>query len=176
MWPLLPLLLIACQPEVDIPYQGDDALTLGAHAIRVDGQRVLTTDGQLLADHVYTPPVASTTHLCAADEATDGLGQLRCWDADLHPIQLAVGGRPGRLAIRDGMVAWVASPEGLPQVFVAPIDGSAPPRALTNVGLKRVLGQAPEGWVPPPLRQSLHFDGDYLRWDAPEGPQSVKWR
>lgn len=177
---LVLLALAACQAgedlATDIPYQGDDAFALGGRALRLDGQRILGADGQPLVERLVTPPVRTDSHLCAADEGADGLGVLRCWDSDLRPVQLALGGRPGRLAIAGGMVAWVASPGGLPQVFVAPVDGSAAPRALTNVELDYTPGQAPEGFVPPPLGQSLRFDGDWLRWDSPVGPQAVRWR
>jgi hypothetical protein len=91
-------------------------------------------------------------------------------------VTIATGGRPGRLALHDGMVAYVASPQGFPSVRVAPADGSAPPRALTNVDLKRVPGQAPAGFVPPPLRDTLRFDGPLLRWQSAEGAQAVAWR
>jgi hypothetical protein len=87
-----------------------------------------------------------------------------------------VGSRPGRLALGDGVLAWVASGEGLPRVHVAPVDGASPPRALTNVGLQYVPGHRPDGFVPPPLRDTLRFDGAWLRWDSAEGPQEVRWR
>ena len=179
---MLPALLLASAAagpvpgETDIPYQGDATWVVGAHTLRVEGQRLLGPEGRLLASRLTGPPVADTHHLCAADEGLDGLGQLRCWDGSLQAVTLVVGGRPGRLALGGAMLGWVASPEGLPQVFVAPVDGSAAPRALTNVGLTRVPGRAPEGFVPPPLGASLRFDGDLLRWDTPEGPREVRWR
>lgn len=167
----------ALPPETDIPYQGSSELHLGTLVFHLDRQSIFAPDGQLLVEHLYTAPVVNPSALCAADDNTDGLGRLRCWDSQGSATLLATGGRPGRLAIQSNgpMVAWVASPEGIPQVFVASTDGKIPPKALTNVGLQRILGQAPVGFVAPPLRQSLHFDGDLLRWDAPEGPLSVRW-
>lgn len=170
------VLLAACQEEIDIPYQGAGEHRVGAALFREDGQRLLDPAGAMVAERLYTPPVSDGTHLCAADEGKDGMGQLRCWDAELRERTLSVGDRPDRIALGEGHVAWVASSDGLPKIFVAPLDGSADPRILTNVGLRHVPAKPPVGFVPPPLRQTLRFDGDWLRWDTAEGPRSVKWR
>jgi hypothetical protein len=162
--------------DIDIPYAGSGTLALGGAELTLQGRTILRPDGAVLTEKLYTAPVADGAHLCAADEGADGLGRLRCWNTSLQPVTLQIGGRPGRLAIGPGWLAWVASPAGLPQVFVAPANASAPPRALTNVGLDYTPGRAPEGFVPPPLRSSLRFDGDFLRWDTAEGPRSVRWR
>jgi len=163
-------------PGIDLPYQGSGSLPLGIQTLQLQGQRLLSPTGAVLADRLYTAAVSDGQHLCAADEGLDGLGQLRCWNVQLHAITLTVGGRPGRLTLNQGMVAWVASPHGLPQVFVSSVTGSSPPRALTNVGLQRQPGQAPAGFVPPPLGSTLRFDGDWLRWTTAEGPRAVRWR
>ena len=167
---------IAGTLETDIAYQGSGELPLGSLRLRLNGTQLLRPDGEILVDRLYSPPVGNGAWLCAADEGTRGLGRLRCWDSELHPVTLAVGGRPGRLAIQTDMVAWVASPEGLPQLFIASLDGRIPARALNNVGLQREPGRAPEGFVPPPLGQTLRFDGDWLRWESPDGPHSVRWQ
>lgn len=174
---------VLAAPETDIPYMGSGTVTVGDHALRLDGSRLLTGAGEVLVDRLYTPPVGDGAWLCAADDNTDGLGRLRCWDGQLRAVTLATGGRPGRLAIQPGgqaggtvMVAWVASPRGLPQVFTGSADGRIAPRALTNADLRYTPGQAPEGFVPPPLGQTLRFDGDWLRWEAPDGPRAVMWR
>ena len=159
-----------------MPYRGSGTLPLGGAQLALRGKVLYRPDGQVLVDKLYTAPVSDGAHVCAADEGADGLGRLRCWDAALQPVTIQVGGRPGRLALGPGAVAWVASPAGLPQVFVAPVRGAAPPRPLTNQGLQRVPGRAPDGFVAPPLRNSLRFDGDVLRWDTAEGPRSVGWR
>lgn len=162
--------------EVDRPYVGDGTLALGDLRLRLEGQRLLLPDGQVLVEGLLGDPVSDGAHLCASDEGDGGRGRLRCWDRGLHVVTLATGGRPGRLALDPAMLAWVASPTGLPQVTVAPVDGSAPARALTNVDLQRVPGRAPAGFVPPPLGRSLRFDGDLLRWDTPDGPRELRWR
>jgi hypothetical protein len=172
-------LLFATAPlpaETDRAYAGSGTLLLGDQRLRLDGVAVLRPDGSTLVDALTGAPVADGEHLCAADEGEGGVGRLRCWSADGPVVTIATGGRPGRLALHDGMVAYVASPQGFPSVRVAPVDGSAPPRALTNVDLKRVPGQAPAGFVPPPLRDTLRFDGPLLRWQSAEGAQAVAWR
>lgn len=161
--------------ETDVAYVGAGTLRLGAEALRLEGSRLLRASGAALVLGLRFDPVADGAHLCAADEGEDGLGRLRCWDAAFRATTVVLGGRPGRLALSGAVVAYVASPEGLPQVTVARVDGAAPPRPLTNVGLQRVVGQAPLGFVPPPLGRSLRFDGAWLRWDSPTGPQSVRW-
>lgn len=161
--------------ETDVAYVGEGTLRLGAEALRLEGGRLLRASGAVLVQGLRFDPVADGAHLCAADEGEDGLGRLRCWDAAFRATTVVLGGRPGRLALSGAVVAYVASPEGLPQVAVARVDGATPPRPLTNVGLQRVVGQPPLGFVPPPLGRSLRFDGAWLRWDSPVGPQSVRW-
>jgi hypothetical protein len=173
---LLLLTLALAAPETDVRYTGSGSLPLGSQTLRLERQSILLPSGEVLVEGLYGPPVSDGQTLCAADETATGLGRLRCWDRSLHPTTLATGGRPGRLALGGTWLAWVASPQGLPQVFVAPVNGTQAARALTNVGLDYTPGQAPAGFVAPPMRQSLHFDGDYLRWDSAEGPKAVRWR
>ena len=161
--------------ESDIPYAGAQTLRVGTVTLRVEGTRLLGP-GATLTERLYTDPVADSTHVCAADDGTNGTGRLRCWNADLKPTTLFEGGRPDRLAMHGDHVAWVASPGGLPQVYIGWADAHAAPRALTNVDLKRVPGRAPEGFVPPPLGRTLRFEGDWLRWETPDGTRRVGWQ
>lgn len=88
-------------------------------------------------------------------------------------------GAPDRLALSDDgrQLAWVASLDGLPALFTSPAEPGARPVPLTNVGLQRRKGQAPDGFVPPPVHEGdLRFDGDDLHWDSPAGAQRVRWR
>ena len=183
---------LAGPTETDRPYAGHGTLTLGAETLTLNGQRIVDTRGRVLVDRLLGPPVSRADVLCASDEGADGLGQLRCWNARREPVTLAVGGRPSRLALGATHLAWVASPGGIPQVFVAPLDGHAAPRGLTNVAIVAARGEAlrrgagppppanpgkaPAGFVPPPLRQSLRFHGDVLRWEAQDGPHEARWR
>lgn len=166
----------ALPPETDATFSGFATYPLGGSTVLLDGRALYAADGRLLANELLCAPKGDGSFLCAADEGHDGLGQLRCWDSALREVLLAAGGRPSRLALQAGNVAWVASPTGLPQVFVASTDGKVAPRALTNVGLQRVPGRAPAGFVPPPLRDTLRFDGDRLRWETQDGPREVRWR
>ncbi len=161
--------------ESDRVYTGDHTLVAGGVAFRVDG-RALRRGTELLAERLLSAPATDGRRVCAADEAADGLGQLRCWGPSSQAVTLMVGGRPGRLAMAEGHVAWVASDGGLPHVFVAPAEGGAAPRMLTNVGLEYVPGRAPDGFMAPPLRDTLRFDGDQLRWEAQDGAHAVRWR
>jgi hypothetical protein len=65
-------------------------------------------------------------------------------------------------------VAFVYAPAGIASLGLLPFQGGEP-RQLTNVGLeqeKRRPGQAPEGFVPVPADDSLHFEGDRLVWST----------
>ncbi len=171
-----PPVALALPPETDVTFSGFATFPLGQSTVLLDGRALYAADGRLLADDLLSAPKGDGTFVCAADEGHDGLGQLRCWDGALREVFLATGGRPSRLTLHAGNAAWVASPAGLPQVFVASADGKVAPRALTNVGLQRVPGRAPVGFVPPPLRDTLRFEGDLLRWDTQDGPREVRWR
>ena len=176
-------------PETDVPYSGSGIWRVGGREVRLEGQR-LVAGTEILADRLYTAPVGDGAWLCAADEAEDVIGRLRCWGEGLRAVTIAEGGRPGRLALRSAdpagapapavpasaMIAFVASPTGLPQVSVASADGRIAARALTNADLRYAPGQRPAGFVPPPTRQTLRFDGDWVRWEGAEGAQSVRWR
>jgi len=166
---------VAPPAESDRVYSGDHTLVADGVSFRVDG-RALRRGTEVLADRLLSAPATDSHRLCAADEAADGLGQLRCWGPSSQAVTLMIGGRPGRLAMAEGHVAWVASEGGLPHVFVAPADGSVAPRMLTNIGLDHVPGRAPVGFVAPPLRDSLRFDGDHLCWYAQDGAHAVPWR
>lgn len=188
---LLPLSLVlgaipahAAPTETDRPYTGRGTLTLGAETLTLHGQRIVDTRGAVLVDRLLGPPVSRADVLCASDEGGDGLGRLRCWNARREPLTLATGGRPSRLALGGTHLAWVASPGGIPQVFVAPLDGHTAPRALTNVAVVAarkaaglpIPGKVPTGFMAPPLRDSLRFHGDVLRWEAQDGPHEARWR
>jgi hypothetical protein len=174
LWAPLAGVAHALPPEVDLPFRGAASWSIGEVRFVLDGQ-VLRRGDTVVAEHVYASPVATARALCAVDEGRDGLGQLRCWDAAGRVTTLFVGGRPDRLAITEGYVAWVGSAGSLPHVFVAPIDGTRAPRMLTNVGVVYVPGQRPAGFVPPPVGDRLLFDGPWLRWTSAEGTHHVRW-
>jgi hypothetical protein len=164
----------ALPAEVDLPFQGSGTWRVGEGTFRLQG-RVLKRGDAILAERVYALPVADAQALCAVDEGRDGLGVLRCWDNAGRAVTLMTAGHPDRLAITQGHVAWVASAGSLPHVFVAPYDGRSAPRMVTNAGIVYVPGRRPEGFVPPPLGDSLRFDGPWLRWTSPEGAHQVRW-
>lgn len=164
----------ALPEEVDLPFQGNGTWRVGETTFELHGQ-VLRRGASVIAERVYATPAADARALCAVDEGRDGLGQLRCWDASGRAVTLMVGGHPDRLAITAGQLAWVASAGSLPHVFTAPYDGRTASRMLTNVGVIYVPGRRPEGFVPPPLGESLRFDGAWLRWTSAEGTHQVPW-
>ncbi|MCB9687201.1 MAG: hypothetical protein H6735_19330 [Alphaproteobacteria bacterium] len=86
------------------------------------------------------------------------------WNAD-RPALSADGTR----------VAFVSGRTGLASVWIVPFEGGEP-RQLTNVGLRRVKGStgAPEGFVPPPIDDGMHFEGEVLTWTAPDGVHRVE--
>ena len=87
-------------------------------------------------------------------------------------------GAPDRVALStDGAhVAWFASHDGLPTLFVSPARPGAEPRQLTHHQVGSAKGGPPPGFVPPPVHEGeLRFDGDGLRWPSPRGPQAIRW-
>lgn len=113
-----------------------------------------------------------TTELVVA-ESVDGV-----WTEE---IRLFGAPMPDRPAISDDgeTIAFTSGISGLASVWVMPFEGGVDPVQLTNVGLhlkKRSPGAPPEGFVPPPIDDSLAFDGDDLEWNGPDGAHSVRWR
>ena len=105
------------------------------------------------------------------------------WVAGEWVSQVRIVGRanPDRPAIdpEGTTVAFVSGVSGLASVYVVPFDGSTDPVQLTNVGmahLRRSPGSPPEGFVAPPIDDSLTFDGDWLTWNGPLVPLAVQWR
>jgi len=95
------------------------------------------------------------------------------------PWRHATAGAPDRIALSDdgAHVAWVASLDSLPSVHVSATEPGAEALPLTNVGLAAARSGPPDHFVPPPVREgSLRFDGPWLRWEGPDGPQRVRWQ
>lgn len=166
--------------EVDLSWAERGELHVGSATVLVEGTTLLTNAGVPFATGLYEAPAFDADTLCAVGDGAGGNESLRCWPVEAggigQPTTIVSGGRPDRVALAGSAVAWVASPSGLPQVFVGDARGASPPRALTNVGLTRANGTPPPGFVPPPHRDSLHFHGAYLRWHAPDGEREVLWR
>lgn len=166
--------------EVDVPWSAEGRVFVGGVALELSGTTLVGPDGRALTTSMYEALAVDGDTVCAASEGGSQDGLLQCWHCSAgaapHSMMITTGGRPDRVAVAGDHVAWVASPSGLPQVFVADTRGSTPVRALTNMGLQRGLGEPPAGFVPPPHRGRLRFDGDTLRWSAPDGEREVRWR
>jgi hypothetical protein len=130
---------------------------VGAPAVSADGRRVALA-------HRGAGPGLSVLEL--VEVSADG-GLVR-------RVLVADGG-PDRVAISPSgeQVAWVdAGPEGFASVFSLAIDGGARVQ-LTNVGVVRTPGRAPEGFVPPPHDAPPRFEGGALAWRSEAGEHSV---
>ena len=96
------------------------------------------------------------------------------------PEVVADRGGPDRLALSpDGDVAYWASSDGLPVLFVAsPCANGCVPRAVANAGLVPGKGAPPAGFVAPPVHEGeMRFDGAALRWTGPDGVERrLQWR
>jgi hypothetical protein len=168
------------EPETDVPWRAAGRLFVGGVELELSGTTLFRPDRSALATSLYEAPAVDGDTLCAASEGGSGDGLLQCWHVSAgatgQPMVITTGGRPDRVAVAGENVAWVASPQGLPQVFVRDTRGATPSRALTNMGLQVGGGGPPAGFVPPPHRGRLRFDGDTLRWSAPDGEGEVRWR
>jgi len=70
--------------------------------------------------------------------------------------------------VDDRWVAFVAPRHGWPSVHVLSPDGDV--LAVTNLDLVRTPGRAPEGFVPPPVREGdLRIEGSAVAWTLPDG-------
>lgn len=66
-------------------------------------------------------------------------------------------------------IAFLSAVSGLPAIFTVPVAGG-PARQLTNVGLARTPGRAPEGFVPPPIRaQDVRWRDGAIDYEAEDG-------
>lgn len=76
-----------------------------------------------------------------------------------------------RVAVADDRwVAFVAPRHGWPSVHVLSPAGEV--LAVTNLDLVRTPGRAPEGFVPPPVREGdLRIEGSALAWTLPDGEE-----
>lgn len=137
-----------------------------AHAVGRQGPQAVSERGDRAA-WSWKEPEAPSTELRVATRGPYG------WSA---PQVLVAQGNPDRVAMdpTGEVVAYVSGATGLASVYIVPFQGGESVQ-LTNVDLRPGAGRPP-GFVPPPHDHSLRFDGPWLRWDSPEGPQQVRWR
>jgi len=136
---------------------------LGTEKVDASGQRKV---------FVRRPGHSATTELVVAEQIDGG------WNEE---VRISGAAMPERPAISpDGeTIAFTSGVSGLASVWIMPFEGGVDPVQLTNVGVhlkKRSPGVPPEGFVPPPVDDSLAFDGDELEWNGPDGPHSARWR
>ncbi|HEX7842351.1 MAG TPA: prolyl oligopeptidase family serine peptidase [Kofleriaceae bacterium] len=162
----------AWRPHAVTHYRGDTGLTLAALAISPDGKVVVFTRG---GEGERTPNPASLLRpprrqVFAA--ATDGSSD---------PRALGDGGDELQLSPDGSKVAWVAKK----QLWIAPVDGSAPARAVTELE-----GEVHEPrWSPDGKRLAFSVDrkshaliavvdlaGEALRWIAPSTDRAASPR
>ncbi len=147
--------------SIEWPHAADEPATVlatevvGVPAISADGTRfVFGRNG----------PGDGLTVLDAVSISADGLSHTT----------LIADGTPDRVAISaDGQwVAWVSGITGIASVWAMPFEGGAPVQ-LTNRDLVRIPGQEPAGFVPPPHRAPLRFEGTRIVWESPAGAHEV---
>lgn len=158
--------------EVEVRLADGARLVQGAEGLAVDG-RVVVDDplGPVAVDRR-----AARFVVAARVDGGPDSRVLAC--APPAPCRaITDGGSPDRVAISpDGqLVAWVASVDGLPAVFVAPFD-RGPATQLTNVGLEPASEGPPVGFVAPPHLGPPRFEAGALAWESPDGPIAVELR
>lgn len=129
---------------------------------------LLQLDGRLLAAEVESVDVAGD-HVVYVQHRTDGmLRDLVAFDAaDARSIPLTLSTTPSQPVLSDDgeQVVFVDGRTGLTALWMQSFSGGRA-RQLTNVDVKRVVGQAPVGFVPSPDAGDLTWSGDTLTWTA----------
>jgi hypothetical protein len=112
------------------------------------------------------------TELVVAERVGDA------WESEVRIVGRANPDRPA-IDPQGEAVAFVSGVSGLASIYVVPFDGSTDPVQLTNAGMegmRRSPGDPPVGWLAPPIDDSLAFEGDFLTWNGPTAPHTVRWR
>lgn len=166
-------------PETDLPYGGTGTWALGGVTITL-ADTTLRADGDVVLEHVYHAPLAGPDVLWVpADRGVEdgGIHAVTVVDGQVRVTTLVRGGRPDRLVLApDGAtLLYVAGHTGLTSVWAVPIAGGQP-RQITNVGLEKPVGRAPEGFVPPWERGPPSFAGDRVTWQVRGGSWEAAWR
>ena len=94
------------------------------------------------------------------------------------PRRVESEGCPDR-AVLDGAgrrIVFASGRTGIAALYLADFDGGEA-RQLTNVGLETAPltpGSPPPGFIAPPHLGPPTFDGDFLHWLSPDGPQRIR--
>ncbi|MDP7111613.1 MAG: hypothetical protein QGH45_06610 [Myxococcota bacterium] len=168
---------------------GDAVLRLSSGLLIIEQQGL---DWRLAYQVAGLPAVAAVGDRLVYARRGDGVGlsSLEAWElgddgAWTGPRALAEQADRPAISPDGERIAYVSGRSGMASVWLTYFDGGDPSQ-LTNVGVtspalsevpldgpRHTPGEPPAGFVPPPLDGSLRFDGDHLRWEAPDGPRGV---
>lgn len=180
----------AGEAETDRAYPVEGRWAADGVEIRLEEGRLFASspEGEIrLGEGVVGRPALAPGLVVAALDEGRSTGRIAAWRRSAdgrweRRLLVDAGGRPDRVALSpDGStVAFVWGRTGIASVYTVPADGSAPPVQRTNVGIEaqpRRPGQPPPGFVPPPGRDGLRFQGDELIWqDAQGNEHRTRWR
>lgn len=161
------ILLVACGETLDGAMDGIPARDYGAWKVEEGGR--LTRDGVAVAESVL-PELAFHGDRVVFPQDRGYGADLVMWEDGATRALTDWPGFEDRPAFSpDGRrVAFVSNKSGFAAVWVLDLTTHVSTQ-LTNVGLVRTPGRAPDGWVPVPGAGELRWEGDALRW----GEQSV---
>lgn len=156
--------------------EGTWSVSAGTLAQDGEGLVLNTPDGpQVLAREVLESPVLSASgdrfaFVHRDDGHTVSVLTLGEWDRTWPAVD---EGSPDRVAMSpDGeWVAFCSGLTGVASVYAMPFEGE--PVQLTNVGLDWTPGVEPQGFVAPPHRGPLRFEGRRIVWTSPQGEHAV---
>jgi len=138
-------------------------------------------DRWIAADRVIgAPAVSGAGDRIAYCRQGDGieLASIEVWELEngerRGPVFLTDGDRPA-LSPDGEWVAFVSGRTGIASLWIAPFAGGEAIQ-LTNRDLerRRIPGEVPRGFVPPPHLSAPQFDGDRLVWRSPAGEHAVE--
>lgn len=178
---MLLLLLSACGPTREQgPMEGRPTMQVQAPAgtwtARSDEDRRLVAQepggAPVLLDEGVLPELALSQDGTRLAWARGGPETVLVWsplppDGTLRVVDASPCAKDRPAFSPDGRrLAFVSGCSGIASLWVLDLDSPSPPLQVTNVGLTRVPGQEPQGFVPPPEGRDLTWQGDTLVWTA----------
>lgn len=138
---------------------------------RVPAVAGLETAARSVVEEPVFDPLGSGALLVAVTQPGSEGNALVLVQADGQRRTIAAAGSHNERAVFSPdatRIAFVSDISSVPSVWVQPLGGS-PPVQLTNVGIERVPGRPPAGYLPPPASGALAWTPSGIEYDSAQG-------